>query len=73
MRSRNTAIPLTTEQYQQLNNAAVDPNAILNTFINASSEHNWGAELTPATEIRQQLRYHAYSEYAIHESKCKSG
>lgn len=37
---------ITAEQYQQLNNAAVDPNAILNTFINANSEHNWGAELT---------------------------
>lgn len=37
---------ITTEQYQQLNNAAVDPNAILNTFINANSEQNWGAELT---------------------------
>lgn len=37
---------ITAEQYQRLNNAAVDPNAILNTFINANSEHNWGAELT---------------------------
>ncbi|MBO9635627.1 MAG: TonB-dependent receptor, partial [Chitinophagaceae bacterium] len=37
---------ITAEQYQRLNNAAVDPNAILNTFINANSEHNWGTELT---------------------------
>lgn len=33
-------------QYQQLNNAAVDPNAILNTFINAQYTNRWGAELT---------------------------
>lgn len=37
---------ITDAQYQQLNNAAVDPNAILNTFINANSENQWGAELT---------------------------
>ncbi|WP_127125565.1 TonB-dependent receptor [Pseudoflavitalea rhizosphaerae] len=37
---------ITTAQFEQLNNAAVDPNAILNTFINANSEHNWGAEFT---------------------------
>lgn len=37
---------ITTGQYEQLNNAAVDPNAILNTFINANSENQWGAELT---------------------------
>lgn len=33
-------------QYQQLNNAAIDPNAILNTFINAQSTNSLGAELT---------------------------
>ncbi len=32
--------------YQQLNNAAVDPNAILNTFINARSNNRLGLELT---------------------------
>jgi outer membrane receptor protein involved in Fe transport len=32
--------------YQQLNNAAVDPNAILNTFINARSTNRLGLELT---------------------------
>jgi len=37
---------ITTEQYQQLNNAAVDPNAILNTFINAQSTNRLGAEFT---------------------------
>jgi outer membrane receptor protein involved in Fe transport len=32
--------------YQQLNNAAIDPNAILNTFINAHSTNRLGLELT---------------------------
>jgi len=37
---------LTAVQYQQLNHAAVDPNAILNTYINAESTNRWGMELT---------------------------
>ena len=37
---------LTAEQYQQLNNAAIEPNAILNTFINAQYTNRMGAELT---------------------------
>ena len=37
---------ITTAQYQQLNNAAIDPDAILNTFINASTTNRYGAEFT---------------------------
>lgn len=37
---------ITTEQYKQLNNAAIDPNAILNTFINAQFTNRMGAEFT---------------------------
>ena len=37
---------ISAEQYRQLNNAAIDPNAILNTFINAQSTNSLGAELT---------------------------
>jgi outer membrane receptor protein involved in Fe transport len=37
---------ITAEQYQKLNNAAIDPNAILNTFINAQYTNRLGAELT---------------------------
>ncbi|MBK8610773.1 MAG: TonB-dependent receptor [Chitinophagaceae bacterium] len=37
---------ITDKQYQQLNNAAVDPNAILNTYINASTTNRYGIELT---------------------------
>ncbi len=33
-------------QFQQLQNAAVDPNAILNTYINSRSMNNAGIELT---------------------------
>lgn len=36
---------LTAKQYEQLNNSAVDPNAILNTYINANSTNNLGIEL----------------------------
>src|SRR5690606_48933 len=35
---------ITTAQYQQLQNAAIDPNAILNTFINAGVTNRYGAE-----------------------------
>ncbi len=37
---------ITDAQFHQLNNAAVDPNAILNTFINAQSTNRMGLELT---------------------------
>lgn len=37
---------ITTQQFQQLNNAAIDPNAILNTFINAQYTNRMGAEFT---------------------------
>jgi outer membrane receptor protein involved in Fe transport len=37
---------ITAAQYQQLSNAAVDPNAILNTFINAGTTNRYGAEFT---------------------------
>ncbi|MDP4284503.1 MAG: TonB-dependent receptor [Bacteroidota bacterium] len=37
---------ITTAQYDQLQNAGVDPNAILNTFINSKSTNRAGLELT---------------------------
>jgi outer membrane receptor protein involved in Fe transport len=37
---------ITAAQYKQLNNAAVDPNAILNTFVNAQFTNRMGAEFT---------------------------
>ncbi len=37
---------LTDKQFLDLNNAAVDPHAILNTFINAESTSRMGVELT---------------------------
>ncbi len=37
---------ITAEQYQQLNNAAIEPNAILNTFVNAQYTNRMGAEFT---------------------------
>jgi outer membrane receptor protein involved in Fe transport len=46
---------ITAAQYQQLNNAAIDPSAILNTFVNAKYQNRWGAELTLQQKIGQQL------------------
>lgn len=37
---------ISAEQYEQLNEAAIEPNAILNTFINAQSMNRLGAEFT---------------------------
>lgn len=37
---------ISSEQFQQLNNAAISPNAILNTFINAQYTNRMGAEFT---------------------------
>ncbi len=37
---------ITAAQFQLLNNAAIDPNALLNTFINASTTNRYGAEFT---------------------------
>ncbi|MCR6722021.1 MAG: TonB-dependent receptor [Chitinophagaceae bacterium] len=37
---------ITTAQYALLQNAAIDPNAILNTFINAGVTNRYGAEFT---------------------------
>ena len=42
---------LTAAQYEQLNNAGVDPNAILNTFINSKSSNRVGAEITLQQKI----------------------
>ena len=37
---------ITAQQYAQLQNAGVDPNAILNTFINGNTTNRYGAEFT---------------------------
>ena len=46
---------ITTALYQQLNNAAIDPNAILNTFINARSTNSLGLELTLQHKFNEQF------------------
>jgi outer membrane receptor protein involved in Fe transport len=46
---------ITAAQYQQLNNAAIDPSAILNTFVNAKYQNRLGAELTLQQKIGQQF------------------
>ncbi len=37
---------ISTEKYEELQSAGVDPNAILNTFINAGTTNRYGAEFT---------------------------
>ncbi|MBS1973910.1 MAG: TonB-dependent receptor family protein, partial [Bacteroidetes bacterium] len=37
---------ISAHQYQQLNNAGISPNAILNTYINANTTNRYGAEFT---------------------------
>jgi outer membrane receptor protein involved in Fe transport len=46
---------ITAAQYQQLNNAAIDPSAILNTFVNAKYQNRLGAEFTLQQKAGQQL------------------
>ncbi len=46
---------ITAAQYQQLNNAAIDPSAILNTFVNAQYQNRWGSELTLQQKLGQHL------------------
>jgi outer membrane receptor protein involved in Fe transport len=46
---------ITQEQYQKLNNAAIDPNAIANTFINADYTNRLGAEFTFQHKIGKNL------------------
>ena len=46
---------ITAAQYQQLNNAAIDPSAILSTFVNAQYQNRWGSELTLQQRVGQQL------------------
>ena len=46
---------ISTALYQQLNNAAIDPNAIMNTFINARSTNTAGLELTLQHRFGEQF------------------
>lgn len=46
---------LTEEQYEALDNAAVSPNAILNTFINAEYSRRMGVELTLQQKFGEQF------------------
>ncbi len=46
---------ITAAQYQQLNNAGIDPNAILNTFINAQSTNRLGVDFTLQQNLTKNL------------------
>ena len=46
---------ISADLHQQLNNSAIDPNAILNTFINARSTNTLGLELTLQHRFSEQF------------------
>lgn len=46
---------ISTQLYQQLANAGVSPNAIVNTFINAGHTNRWGGEFTVQQKILKEL------------------
>lgn len=48
---------ISAAQYAQLNNAAIDPNAILNTFINAQSTNSLGTELVLQQRIGEHFDF----------------
>jgi outer membrane receptor protein involved in Fe transport len=48
---------ISAEQYQQLHNAAVDPNAILNTFINAASNNRIGVEIILQQKVNKNFDF----------------
>jgi outer membrane receptor protein involved in Fe transport len=46
---------ITAAQYAQLQSAGVDPNAILNTFINASTTNRYGAEFVLQHKVAERF------------------
>ena len=46
---------ITQAQYEQLRNAAVDPNAIVNTYINAKNANQLGVELTLQQKVAKDF------------------
>ncbi|MEJ7769619.1 MAG: outer membrane beta-barrel family protein, partial [Chitinophagaceae bacterium] len=46
---------ISAAQYQQLSNAAIDPNAILNTYINSKSQNRLGVDLTLKQKITENF------------------
>ena len=46
---------LSDDQFRRLHNAAVDPNAILNTYINSNSVNRMGIELTLQQKVAKNL------------------
>jgi len=58
---------ISAEQYQHLQNAGVDPNAIVNTFINADNVNQFGVELTLQQKLAKDFTISpsAYMGYRI--------
>lgn len=48
---------ITAQQYEELQNAGVSPNAILNTFVNANTTNRYGAEFTVQQNIGKNFDF----------------
>lgn len=62
---------ITAAEYEKLNNAAVDPNAIMNTFINATSQDRWGTELTLQQKIGKNFDFTPTANFMYRKVKAK--
>lgn len=58
---------ITTELYEQLHNSGVDPNAILNTFINSKSSNQVGLELILQQKFSSNLEITPSASVAYRE------
>ena len=62
---------ISAAEYQQLNNAEVDPNAILNTFINAQTTNRLGAEFTLQQKLGKSFDITPTIDLQYREVKAK--
>ena len=64
---------LSAEQFEQLHNAAVDPNAILNTYINSESVNRVGVELTLQQKLGKNFDITPSLNFGYRKVKANSG
>ncbi|HEY8387070.1 MAG TPA: TonB-dependent receptor, partial [Parasegetibacter sp.] len=64
---------ISAAQYQQLNNAAIDPGAILNTYINAGYTNSLGAELTLQHKFTDNFDIVPSANFSFRKVKAEVG
>ena len=64
---------LSAKQFEQLHNAAVDPNAILNTYINSESVNRVGVELTLQQKLGKNFDITPSLNFGYRKVKANSG